>query len=138
MRTAAAVLVVTACLVVASGCRAAANPDQQLKDSFFQQIQSTSLVHDFHRSGDEVTFSGRYADRPEAKWVVHIDSTAVEHDSDGKTPSKGTIKSTWSVDGQPIRPHGSESDLPAAFLDAGLAQECWALWDRGSRSWSWK
>jgi hypothetical protein len=129
-------LVVCLAAVAAFGCRNA-NPEQQLKDSFLQQIAATENVRDFQRNGDEVSFSTRYGENPGAKWRVHIDSASVERQADGKTPYKGTINSTWSVNGEPIRPRGDQSDLPLAFLDNGLAQECWAFWDDKDQRWSW-
>ena len=30
-----------------------------------------------------------------------------------------------------------QADLPLPILDAGLAQECWAFWDKNSGKWSW-
>lgn len=118
-------------------CRQA-NPEQELKDSFLQQIASTPIVRDVQQSGDEVKFSARHGDTPDAKWRVHIDSVSVERQADGKTPDKGLVKSSWYVNDEAIRPRGAQSDLPLAFLDNGLAQECWALWDKTGQRWSWK
>jgi hypothetical protein len=42
------------------------------------------------------------------------------------------------VNGEQIRPRGDQSDLPLAFLDQGIAQECWAFWDNSNHQWSWK
>jgi hypothetical protein len=118
------------------GCRAA--PEQQLKDSFVQQIASSGIVRDFQQKDDEILFTAKYGERPDAKWRVHVDSTSIEPDTDGTTPHKGQVKSSWSVNGEPIRPRGDQSDLPLAFLDRGIAQECWAFWDKSQRQWSWK
>jgi hypothetical protein len=115
-----------------------ATPEQQLKDSFVQQITSTGFARDLQHNGDEVTFTGKRGDKADAKWRVHLDSAAIENDTDGKTPRKGTMKSSWFVDGEQIRPRGDQADLPLPILDAGLAQECWAFWDKSSRKWSWK
>jgi hypothetical protein len=119
-------------------CRAAPAPEQQLKDSFVQQIAASGIVRDFQRNGDEVVFAANYGKRPEAKWRVHIDAASIERDTDGTTPQKGLVKSSWYVDGEQIRPRGDQSDLPLAFLDKGIAQECWAFWDKGQHEWSWK
>jgi hypothetical protein len=124
-----------------AACRAAAperRPEQQLRDSFVQQIASIGIVRDFHRVGDTLSFSARYGHELDAKWRVHIDSATIERQSDGTTKDKGVVKSSWYVNGEPIRPRGSQSDLPLPFLDAGIAQECWALWDSSSHRWSWK
>ena len=120
-----------------AGCRDP-NQDQLLRDAFIQQIASTAIVRDLQQSGDDVTFSARYGEQLDAKWRVHIDSATIEHEGDGTTPHKGTVKSSWYVNGEHIRPRGSQSDLPLPFLDAGVAQECWAFWDKGTKHWSWK
>ena len=122
-------------------CRAAAPPlrqEQQLRDSFAQQIASTPIVRDFQRSGDTLSFSARYGKQADAKWRVHIDSAIIESRADGATKDKGVVKSSWYVNGEPIQPRGSQSDLPLPFLDSGIAQECWALWDSSAGQWSWK
>ena len=117
-------------------CRAA--PEQQLKDSFVQQIASSGIVRDFQQNGDEILFAAKYGERLDAKWRVHVDSASIEPDKDGTTPYKGEVKSSWYVNGEQIRPRGDQSDLPLAFLDKGIAQECWAFWDKSTRQWSWK
>lgn len=120
-----------------AGCRGA-NPEQQLRDSFIQQIASTPTVRDVQRHGDEVSFTLRYGEHPDAKWRVHVDSASIERAADGTVPSKGMVKSSWYADGEQIRPRGSQSDLPLVLLDRGIAQECWALWDTNGGQWSWK
>ena len=120
-----------------AGC-GGANPEQQLRDSFIQQIASTKSVRDFQRNGDEVSFTLRYGERPDAKWRVRVDSASIERAADGTVPSKGMVKSSWYADGEQIRPRGSQSDLPLVLLDRGIAQECWALWDKNGDQWSWK
>jgi hypothetical protein len=113
-------------------------PEQQLKDSFVQQIASSGFARDLQHQGDEVTFTGKRAEKNDAKWRVRFDAATIENDTDGKTPRKGTVKSSWFVDGEQIRPRGDQADLPLPILDAGLAQECWAFWDKNAGKWSWK
>src|ERR671931_1464352 len=134
-------LVVCLSAFMLAACRAAApteRREQQLADSFARQIVSTGIVRDFRRDGDTLSFSARYGNQPDAKWRVHIDSATIEAQVDKTTGDKGVVKSSWYVDGEPIRPRGSQSDLPLPFLDAGIAQECWAVWDNSSHQWSWK
>jgi hypothetical protein len=122
-------------------CRARApaqTREQQLKDSFVRQIASTGIVRDVQRSGDTVSFTARYRDQPAARWRVQIDSATVDRPPGDPAKERGLVKSSWFVDGEQIRPRGSQSDLPLPFLDNGLAQECWAFWDAGLREWSWK
>ena len=123
------------------GCRAGApaqTREQQLKDSFVQQIASTGIVRDVQRSDDTVSFTARYRDQPAAKWRVQIDSASVDRPPSDPAKERGLVKSSWFVDGEQIRPRGDQSDLPLPFLDNGLAQECWAFWDESRREWSWK
>jgi len=56
-----------------AACRAAApeqRQEQQLRDSFAQQIASIGIVRDFHRDGDTLSFSARYGHELDAKWRV--------------------------------------------------------------------
>jgi hypothetical protein len=124
-----------------AACRPAApapRQEQQLRDSFVQQIVSTGIVRDFHRDGDTLSFSARRGKELDAQWRVHIDSATIEPQADGTTKDKGVVKSSWSVNGEPIPPRGSQSDLPLPFLDNGIAQECWAFRDSRTHQWSWK
>jgi hypothetical protein len=135
-------LVACLSMVALLSCRAVApeqRQEQQLKDSFVRQIASTGIVRDLKRNGDTLSFSARHGNQIDAKWRVHIDSVAIDPHADGTTKDKkGLVKSSWFVDDEPIRPRGDQSDLPLAFLDNGIAQECWALWDGNRHEWSWK
>ena len=95
-------------------------------------------MRDVRHDGDNVSFSARHGSQVDAKWRVHIDAVTIESQAGEATPSKGLVKSSWYVNGEPIRPRGDQSDLPTPFLDNGLAQECWALWDSRRQQWSWK
>jgi len=139
MRTQVVVVCLSASALVA--CRPAApaqRQEQQLKDSFAQQVASTPIVRDFQRSGDTLSFSARYGKQAGAKWRVHIDSATIQRRADGTTKDKRVVKSSWYVNGEPIQPRESQSDLPLPFLDSGIAQECRALWDSSAGQWSWK
>ena len=129
------VLCASACVLVGCG---GPTPEQQLRDSFIQQIVSTENVRDVQRNDDDVSFTLRHGEHPDAKWRVHLDSASIERGANGSTPDKGMVKSSWYADGEQLRPRGDQSDLPLAFLDRGLAQECWALLDKSSGGWSWK
>ena len=52
-------------------------------------------------------------------------------------PTQGNVISSWYADGELIEPLGSMSRLPDAFLNAGIAQDCWALWDADAGRWGW-
>ena len=116
----------------------AASPERTLRDSFLQQVGSSPGVTNLDRKADEVAFTAQHGEKLDAAWRVKIDSSSIEFEADGTTPTKGGVKSTWFADGEPIRPRGSQSDLPLRFLDNGVAQECWAVWDRKTGKWSWK
>ena len=118
-----------------AGCGTPGEGD--LQESFAQQIASVSLVRDFQRNGNELAFSGPYGEETNAKWRVRIDSAVVEPQDDAMKPYKGTIKSSWYVNGRSIEPRGSYSGLPSEFLDKGVGQDCWAFWEKTTKQWSW-
>lgn len=113
-------------------------PEQQLKASFVKEIADSGIVRDFKQNGDEVLFSAKHGEQEDAKWRVHVDAASIERKPDGTTPYKGLVKSSWYVNGEQIVPRGAQADLPLAFLDRGIAQECWAFWDDSTHHWSWK
>ncbi len=58
--------------------------------------------------------------------------------NDEKQPYKGTVKSSWYVNDQPVLPRGRESNLPIELLDNGVSQDCWAFWESEAKRWSWE
>jgi len=128
-----AVLVSAAVVVAACG-----PPVSDLRDSFAQQLSANKFIKDFHRSGDDLTFTGPGADGGVAKWRVHIDSVLVEQNGDPAQPYKGTVKSSWFSDDKPVLPRGRDSHLPIVLIANGLGQECWALWQQAEKRWSWE
>ncbi len=108
-----------------------------LRSSFAEQIASVDGVEDFERDGDELTFSGPDGRGGTGNWRVRIDSVALEPGPDEQVPYQGHVLSSWRRDGELIEPLGSMSGLPEAFLDTGVAQDCYALWDTASHAWDW-
>jgi hypothetical protein len=135
-RRAAMLVILGALSALACGGGAAATPDN-LRESFARQVASVGLVHDFKQAGDDLTFSASYANEPNAQYRVHMDAAVVEPQDKADQPFKGTIKSTWYVNGTAVKPRGTYADLPAEFLDKGLGQECWAFWESKTKGWSW-
>lgn len=137
-RMAAALLMLVGSLfTLACGGGVPATPEN-LRASFSRQVASVGLVHDFKQEGDDLTFSASYANEPNAQYRVHIDSAVVEPQQDkADQPFKGTVKSTWYVNGTAVRPRGTYADLPTEFLDKGLGQDCWAFWESKTNEWSW-
>ena len=101
------------------------------------QITSVDGVRDIVRNGDELTFSGPDGRGGTANWRVRIDSAALEPGPNGQGPDQGHVLSSWHRDGELIEQLGSMSGLPEAFLDTGVAQDCYALWDTASHAWGW-
>src|SRR5258705_580613 len=95
--------------VVAAACRP---PVSDLRDSFAQQLGANKFIKDFHRSGDDLTFTGPGADGGVAKWRVHIDSAIVEPNDDPAQPYKDTVKSSWVSACKPGLPRCRGSYLP--------------------------
>ncbi len=113
-------------------------PDaDSLRASFAERIASIDTVDDFARDGDAITFSGPDGAGGRTVWSVRIDSAAVEAQDSEEHPHRGVIQSSWRADGRPIEPAGATSNLPSDFLDAGIAQDCWGLWDAAERRWTW-
>ena len=124
--------------VVAAGCAAAVEPTaDNLRASFAAQIDSIESVSGVERTGDSLTFAETQADGAEVQWRVVIDSAAVEPPAVDGAPIQGNVLSSWYADGELIEPLGSMSRLPEAFLEAGIAQDCWALWDAEAGRWGW-
>jgi hypothetical protein len=126
--------------ILATGCGDAAPAADSLKDSFAQQLAANEFLRDFKREGDEMTFSGPGADGGTAMWRVRIDSAVVEENTSdaAKHPYKGTVKSSWFSDGQPVLPSARESNLPIELISNGLSQDCWALWEPEPGRWGWE
>ncbi len=122
----------------AAGCAAAVEPGaDNLKASFAAQFGSVESVSGIERTGDTLTFTETQADGAEVRWRVAIDSAAIEPPAVEGAPTQGRVVSSWYADGELIEPLGSMSRLPDAFLEAGIAQECWALWDAEAGRWGW-
>ena len=123
---------------VAAGCAAVVEPGaENLRASFAAQIGSVDSVGGVEQTGDALTFTETQADGTEVQWRVTIDSAVVEEPAVEGAPTQGHVLSSWYADGELIEPLGSMSRLPDAFLEAGIAQECYALWDEETGRWGW-
>ena len=129
----AAVLALTAC----GGGQPALPDADNLRDSFADRIAGIAAVTGFERDGDEMTFSGPDGSGGEIAWRVRIDSAVVQPRDEESLPYQGVVLSSWYAGGELIQPAGSISNLPSDFLDAGIAQDCWGLWDAAGRRWTW-
>ncbi|MBD95917.1 MAG: hypothetical protein CL482_16915 [Acidobacteria bacterium] len=124
-------------LLLVSTCAARAD-EASLKDSFSAQIASVFGVEGFERSGDELTFAGPDGRGGTGAWVVQIESVAIEPGNSEQQPYEGHVTSTWSFDGAPIDAAvGSMSFLPPVFLETGVAEVCYALWEAEASHWGW-
>ena len=132
-----ALAALTACGAQEETASVAAPDEAGLKASFSEQIKSVGLVRDFRQNGDEITFSGTYGREADATWRVRIDSAVIEKQEAQGQPYKGTVKSSWYVNGTLIEPRGTYADLPTDFLDKGVGQDCWAFWDPAAKRWGW-
>ena len=111
--------------------------DENLKASFAAQIEAIASVGGFARAGDELTFTQSREGDSDVAWRVTIDSVSLEPRPDDAVPVQGVVVSSWYADGELIEALGSMSRLPEEFFDAGLAQECWALWNAEQATWGW-
>ena len=122
---------------LAAGCGDGSPGADGLRDAFADQIAAISQVTDFHRDGDELTFTGPNGAGGQAEWVVNINSAVVEPYDDESMPFRGIVQSSWYADDELIEPVGTRSGLPSDFLDSGIAQDCWGLWDASEERWTW-
>ena len=108
-----------------------------LVGSFGEQIAAVDGVTDFERDDTELTFMGPDGEGGIASWRVLIGSTELV--SDEGRPLQGHVVSSWYRDGELIEPDYSlrMSMLPNEFVDAGLAQDCYAFWDEAVSGWDW-
>ena len=125
-------------LILATAACSSAPGTDDLRDSFAQQLSANKFVSDFQRSGDTMTFKAPRPDGTASTWEVRILTATIETQSDAKQPFKGTVTSSWSVNGREIKSSGSDSNLPLELTSSGLAQECWAFWEADAKRWSWE
>ena len=131
-------LAAAAVLAVLTTAACAPQPgEENLKASFAAQIEAVATVTSFARAGDELTFTEVREGDSGVAWRVTIDSVALEPRPDEAVPFQGNVVSSWYADGELIEPIGSIYTLPEAFFDAGLAQDCWALWNAEQETWGW-
>ena len=122
--------------LAAAGCGKPGVND--LRDSFAQQLAANKYVKDFQRNADDLTFTGPGADGSVTKWRVHIDSADIADTQDADKPYKGTVKSSWYAGDFKVVPDRDESNLPLELISTGLAQDCWALWNKTTQKWEWE
>ena len=89
------VLVLCASGSMLVGC-GGATPERQLRNSFIQQIVTTENVRDVQRNDDDVTFTLRHGEHPDAKWRVHLDFASIERAASGSTSPSPCRKSIHS------------------------------------------
>lgn len=125
-------------LTALGACTVPEATETTLRDSFAQRIESSSFVADFSRDGDDLHFSGPDGQGNVTTWRVRIDTTLVEPNMfDDAMPYQGRLTSEWYSDGELVEYLGNMTALPAAFLDRGLGQECWAYWVEAEHRWDW-
>ena len=123
-------------MVITAGCGKPGVND--LRNSFAQQLAANKYVKDFQKSADDLLFTGPGADGTVIKWRVHIDSAVIEPTKDAEKPYKGTVKSSWYAGDYKVMPDRYESNLPLELISTGLAQDCWAVWNKTTNKWEWE
>jgi hypothetical protein len=109
-----------------------------LRDSFAQQMAANKSVKDFQRNADDLLFTGPGADGTVIKWRVHIDSADITDTDDAEKPYKGRVLSSWYAGDFKVVQDRLESNLPLELISTGLAQDCWALWNKTTKKWEWE
>ena len=107
-----------------------------LRLSFMRQIESVPGVRDIDYAEDGLRFVGPDASGDEASWRVVIDDVQIETQPDG-SPYRGNISSRWHRDDAEIAALPNAPTLPEPYLEWGLSQTCFALWDVVDQRWSW-
>lgn len=125
-------------MVALAQCVGAQADDVSLRDSFAEQIATSSFVTDFSRDGNELTFAGPDAEDQPATWRIRITSSLIEPNLfDEAMPFQGRITSEWYVNDELVDYLGSMTALPEKYLDLGVGQECWAFWVEAEQQWDW-
>ena len=108
-----------------------------LASSFGEQLAAVDGVTDFVHDGNELTFMGPDGRGGIASWRVQMESTELV--SNEGRPLEGHVVSSWYRDGERIEPDYSigMSMLPNEFVEVGIAQVCYALWDEAESGWDW-
>jgi hypothetical protein len=109
-----------------------------LRDSFAQQLAANKFVKDFQRSGDDLRFTGPGADGTVIKWRVHFDRAEITDTDDAGKPYKGRVYSSWYAGDYKVTADRYESNLPLELISTGLAQDCWAVWNKTTKKWEWE
>jgi len=136
MRTRAVDTIAILLLLITAGCSKPGVSD--LRASFEQQLAANKYVKDFQKTNDDMQFTGPGADGTITKWRVHIDSAVITDTTDPEKPYKGTVKSSWYAGDYKVEPERFESNLPLELISTGLAQDCWAAWNKTTKKWEWE
>ena len=112
--------------------------ESDLRDSFTQQLAANKFVKDFQNNAGDLVFTGPGADGTTIKWRVHIDSAVITPTDDKEKPYKGTVKSSWYAGDYKVEADRFESNLPLELISTGLAQDCWAVWNKTTKKWEWE
>jgi len=119
-----------------AGC--AAQPGElSLRNSFAAQIAAVEGVRNFEDSGQVLNFTGPDGEGGSSVWRIEINSTTLEPRADERLPFAGHVVSSWYQNLELVEFLGTMSRLPQVYLDAGVAQECYALWDLEVDDWDW-
>lgn len=138
MRGLTRLVAVVGVVLLAAGC---SKPSESgLRESFSQQLAANKSVKDFQKNGEDLNFTGPGVDGTIIKWRVHMDSAEITDTGDAEKPYKGRMLSSWYPDGgnRKVEPERRESNLPLELISTGLAQDCWALWNKSTKKWEWE
>ncbi|MBM61756.1 MAG: hypothetical protein CL484_02265 [Acidobacteria bacterium] len=119
-----------------AGCTAQPG-ELSLRNSFAAQIAAVEGVRNFEDSGQVLNFTGPDGEGGSSVWRIEINSTTLEPRADERLPFAGHVVSSWYQNLELVEFLGTMSRLPQVYLDAGVAQECYALWDLEVDDWDW-
>ena len=121
-----------------AGCTSQRTPTElNLKTSFVDQIASVEAVSGIVLGDDGFEFVHPNTDGAPVTWSVAFRTVTLVPPRSNDDVYQGQVESAWYANGEIVEPIGSMSRLPNSFLEAGIAQTCYAIWFEEEKRWDW-
>ena len=131
------VVVVVSVTLVASCASQLTPTEANLRASFVDQIASVDAVSGVVVRDEGFEFVHPNTDGVRIAWRVAFRTVTIMPPRSTEGVYQGEVESTWYADGEVVEPLGSMSRLPNEFLEAGIAQQCYAIWFEEEQRWDW-
>jgi hypothetical protein len=118
--------------LLVSACASPEPSEQNLKDSFAEQIAAAGIARNLIRTGDELTFLGPKSvkGKADATWLVRIDSLCSSHRRAGTHSRGDRVLVVRRRRGSPVV--GILRGCRGVHEQDG--QECYAFWDANTKA----